>query len=53
MSLAAGLGLPALGDGPSPPVLRSAFVPNVTMTPLATTPTAPVKPPPRLSFALC
>ena len=47
MSLAAGLGLPALGDGPAPPVLRSAFVPNVTMTPLATTPTAPVKPPQR------
>ena len=47
LSLAAGLGLPALGDGAQPPVLRSAFVPNVTMTALATSPTAPVKTPSR------
>src|SRR3954463_9704917 len=47
VSLLAGLGLPALGDGPVPPVLRSVFVPNVTMAPLALTPTAPVKAPPR------
>src|SRR3954451_23373236 len=47
VSLAAGLGLPALGDGPAPPVLRSAVVPNVTMARLALTPTAPVKVPAR------
>ena len=47
LSLAAGLGLPALGDGPSPPVLRSAFVPNVTLAHLALHKTTPVKVPAR------
>ena len=47
LSLAAGLGLPALGDGPSPPVLSSEFVPNVTLAHLVLHKTAAVRVPPR------
>src|SRR4051812_50212248 len=48
LALVAGLGVPAIADGlPSPPVLRSEFVPNVPLAHLDLTPTAPVPTPDR------